>query len=154
MKKYSRVLLCLIVITVMALVGCKTTTSKSYTYSVETGDEIVLKLDTSGDYDITYEIPFKITKGEESLSQGTFIKGEAYSIYVESIDDEPQAEVIDSGTKGECEFTMWKFNAADHTEYNYVILINNSNTGVLLANDVSEESAKECFDRLEINLAE
>ena len=44
---------------------------------------------------------------------------------------------------------MWNYN---NSEYNYAILIKNSQTGVLLGNTVSEESAKEVFNRLQISL--
>ena len=43
---------------------------------------------------------------------------------------------------------MWNYN---DSEFNYVVMINGTNnTGMLIANNISEESAKECFDRLEI----
>lgn len=40
----------------------------------------------------------------------------------------------------------------NNSEYNYAILVGDSNTGVLIGNIVSEESAKEVFKRLEITL--
>lgn len=46
---------------------------------------------------------------------------------------------------------MWNYN---DSEFNYVVMINGTNTGMLIANNISEESAKECFDRLEIKVKE
>ena len=46
---------------------------------------------------------------------------------------------------------MWNYN---DSEYNYVIMIEGTNTGVLLGNNVSEKSAKECFNRIEISIKE
>ena len=72
-------------IMIMAI-GCgKANTNKAYTYSVATGDSIKIQLDTSDNYDISSDLPFQITKAGEVLSEGTFIKGEMYSQYVESI---------------------------------------------------------------------
>ena len=47
------------------LTGC--TTSKSYTFKVETGDEIEVKLNTNDGYDITSDLPFSVLKDEETL---------------------------------------------------------------------------------------
>lgn len=46
---------------------------------------------------------------------------------------------------------MWNYN---DSEFNYVVKINGTNTGMLIANNISEESAKECFDRLEVKVKE
>ena len=123
--------------------------SKAYTYSVATGDSVKIELDTSDNYDISSDLPFQITKDGEVLSEGTFIQGEMYSQYVEAVQNDEKGKVLDSGTVGENEYTFWEYN---NSEYNYAILIGDSNTGILIGNIVSEESAKEVFERLEITL--
>lgn len=149
MKKKIYVFMICIGIMIMAI-GCgKATMNKAYTYSVATGDSVKIQLDTSDNYDISSDLPFQITKAGEVLSEGTFIKGEMYSQYVESVQGDEKAEVIDSGNVGGNEFLFWKYN---NSEYNYAILVGDSNTGVLIGNIVSEESAKEVFKRLEITL--
>lgn len=136
-------------IMIMAI-GCgKANTNKAYTYSVATGDSVKIQLDTSDNYDISSDLPFQITKAGEVLSEGTFIQGEMYSQYVESVQGDEKAKVIDSGNVGENEFLFWEYN---NSEYNYAILVGDSKTGILLGNIVSEESAKEVFKRLEITL--
>lgn len=129
-------------------VGCgNAKTSKSYTFNVETGDSVKVKLDTSDKYNITSEVPFEISQDGDVKSQGTFIFGEAYEQYKDVVDTDENAELLDSGNKDGNEYVFWSY---DDSEYNYAILIEGSSTGLILANDVSEESAKECFNRLTI----
>ena len=129
-------------------VGCgNAKTSKTYTFNVETGDSVKVKLDTSDKYNITSEVPFEISQDGDIKSQGTFIFGEAYDQYKDVVDTDENAELLDSGNKDGNEYVFWSYN---DSEYNYAILIEGSSTGLILANDVSEESAKECFNRLTI----
>ena len=131
----------------LSLAGCNS--SKAYTYSVETGDTVKVSLDTSDKYDITSDLPFAISCDGKALSQGSFITSEDYSLYVDVVDEDSNATLIDSGSKNGNKYIFWSYN---ETEYNYAILIGDSNTGVILGNDVSEESAKECFGRLTISV--
>ena len=129
-------------------VGCgNAKTSKSYTFNVETGDSVKVKLDTSDKYNITSEVPFEISQDGDVKSQGTFIFGEAYEQYKDVVDTDENAELLDSGNKDGNEYVFWSYN---DSEYNYAILIKGSSTGLILGNNVSEESAKECFNRLTI----
>ncbi|WP_294188837.1 hypothetical protein [uncultured Clostridium sp.] len=134
----------------LMIAGCgKGSFSKAYTYSVTTGDSVKIKLNTSDNYDISADMPFKITKDGEVLSQGTFMQGEMYNQYVESAQYDEKVKVIDSGKIGENEFLFYEYN---NSEFNYVVLVGDSNTGLIIGNNVSEESARECFERLEISL--
>ncbi|MDY2632899.1 MAG: hypothetical protein SOV85_16370 [Clostridium sp.] len=134
----------------LMIAGCgKGSFSKAYTYSVTTGDSVKIKLNTSDNYDISADMPFKITKDGEVLSQGTFMQGEMYNQYVESAQYDEKVKVIDSGKIGENEFLFYEYN---NSEFNYVVLVRDSNTGLIIGNNVSEESARECFERLEISL--
>lgn len=130
---------------VLMVTGCSTT--KSYTFKVETGDKIEIKLNTNDNYDITSELPFAISKNDEVLSQGTFITIDSYNQYISAINKGNNTKIIESKTKNGLEYTFYSYN---NSEYNYVIKIVGSNTGLLIGNPISEESAKECFDRLTI----
>ena len=44
---------------------------------------------------------------------------------------------------------FWSYQDA---EYDYAILIEESETGIILGNNVSEDSAKECFERLHFEI--
>ena len=141
----------LIGISVIAVcVGCgNTETSKSYEFKVDNGDVIKIQLDTSDGYNITSDVPFEITCDDEIHTQGMFIEKEQVVDFVEAVASDPNATYIDSGNKDDNEYTFWSYN---NEEFNIVVNIENSNTGVILGNIISEDSAKECFDRLTISM--
>jgi len=144
----NKLKLFLLVISIGLLItGC--TTSKSFTYDVETGDKIEVKLNTTDGYDISSNLPFTIYKNEESLSQGTFITIAGYNQYLEAVNSDPDAKIIDSGTNGTITYTFYSYGTS---EYNYIIKINGSKTGVLLGNPNSQKEAEDCFSRLTFTL--
>ena len=150
MKKMFVLALSLICIAGMAT-GCSTSNSMSYTFSVDNGDSVKVELDTTDGYKMTSDIPFAISKGEDALSQGIFMQGEVYDQYADVISKDESAEILDSGTKDGNDYIFWCYNGQ---EYNYAMKIAASNTGMILGNIVSEESARECFDRLTVTVAE
>lgn len=144
---------CFIAAVCLALSGCTPGSAKSsvsFTFSVETGDKVKVTLDTSDDYSMTSEVPFAISKGDEVQSQGTFVTKDTYLSYVEIIESENSAEILDSGSKDGIEYLFW----ATRDEHDYAVYIENSDTGFLIANNVSRESAEECFSRLQFSLVE
>lgn len=144
-------LLCAASCIVLLLSGCSEERSSytAYTYKVDTGDEVRISLDTTGGYSLTSDLPFTVSCDGEVQSEGTFIKAEAYSQYVEAVITDNDAVVIDTGSKDGNEYIFWSYNGE---EYNYAILIGDSDTAVVIGNIVSEKSAKESFRRLEIQL--
>lgn len=150
-KKSKVFFICMFVL--LSMVGCnaKVDKSMSFTYSVDTGDKIKLTLDTSDNYKLTSELPFSILKDEETLSQGKFITKENYSQFVDTVKSDEKAKLIDSGNKNGNEYIFWSYN---NSEYNYAVLISDSKTGVIIGNPVSEESAKDCFEKIDISKVE
>lgn len=153
MKKFTKILsMLLISVMLVLLTGCGSSSdgvrsSKSYTYNVETGDSIKITLDTRDDYDITSSLPFTISKDDEDLTKGIFLTETNYQYYKKATESGANVKVIDSGSNDNIDYIFYNYN---DTEFNYVIKVKDSKTGILLGNNVSEESAKECFDRLEI----
>lgn len=134
---------------VLCMAGCGNVQSgKSFTYNVETGDKVQIRLDTTDDYDLSSDLPFEISKDGKTLSTGSFIKAEGYEQYVEAVTASESAEIIEQGTKDSNKYMFWRYNG----EYNYVVIVGESDTGVLIGNKESEESARECFNRLKITL--
>ncbi|MBO5479223.1 MAG: hypothetical protein J6A04_05990 [Clostridia bacterium] len=136
-------LLILLVVLLFLLAGC--TSSMSYTYKVTTGDTIKVKLNTSDGYSITSELPFKVIKDNTTLTQGTFITLEGYEQYITAVNKDSNSKIIDRGTKNGVDYIFYSYN---NSEFNYIVKIVDSKTGILLGNSVSEQSAKECFERL------
>lgn len=146
MKKLIRVLSVIFILTLI-LTGC--TTSKSFIYKVQTGDSVEVKLDTSNGYNLSSDLPFTISKDNTKLSQGTFITMDGYNQYIELVNNDTNSKIIDSGNKNGITYTFYTYN---NSEFNYVIKINNSNTGILLGNPNSQKEAKEIFERLTFSL--
>lgn len=88
-------------------------------------------------------MPFKITKDGETLSQGQFITLEDYEQYKNSVPNESGVDIIGEET----EYIFYSYN---DKEYNYVIKIEGTETGLVLDNNVSKSSAIECFEILKI----
>ena len=129
----------------LTLTGC--TTSKSYTFKVENGDDIKVTLNTTDGYDITSDTPFKILKDENTLSQGIFIKGSYYDQYVENANT--QGNIIKKESNDNIEYVFYSY---ENLEYNYIIKIKNSDTALLLANPNSQEEAEKCFELLSFSV--
>lgn len=134
-------------IAVMAT-ACSANTTKTLTYSVATSDTIEVRLATTDDYDITADSPFVITCGDEKMSYGTFIQSDVYEEYIKIANTDEHSSMLETGEKDGNEFVFWKYENEGFSEYNFAILIGDSDTAIILANVVSEESAMECFERL------
>lgn len=145
MKKSLFQLLSVAVILLTAT-GCYS--SKSFTWKVSTGDMIKIELDTTGGYNITSELPFAISKDGEVLSQGTFVSIDTYNQYIDAIETESNVDVIDSGTKDGITYTFYSVN---NSEFNYLIKVENSHTGIILGNPNSQSEAEDIFSRLTIS---
>jgi len=149
MKKNISALL-IVLCLIFALSSCgDAKTHKSFTFTVDTGDKISIELITTGGYDISSNLPFEISQNDTTLSQGIFIEAKQYESYVEAVNSDDSAKVIETSTKDSNQYVFWSYN---DSEFNIVILVSDSNTGILLGNVVSEESARECFNRLTISL--
>ena len=150
MKK-TRILLLIIIafITVMMLSGCEFTKSKSYTFDVETGDRITVKMDTSKKYDLTSDLPIEFSKDDEVLSYGSFAKEEAYDLYYNIVKSDSSCELIEEKSNKNGDYFFYK---TDSGEYNYIIKIKDSNTCFILGNKESESSAKAVFKRLTLKV--
>ena len=96
MKKTVLGVLGIVIIMSSLLFGCgKAKTSVAYTFKVNTGDSIEIKLDTSEGYSLSSDVPFKISKEGKNLSQGTFITKDTYEQYVTGAKNEPKAKIIE-----------------------------------------------------------
>ncbi len=147
MKKMKKIMICLVSLICVAALFAGCTTNMAFTFNVDNGDKIKVKLDTTDGYKISSSVPFTISKDEQMLIQGTFIQGEAYKSYQSSVEADEKATILDSGTKDGIEYIFWNYN---NEEYNYAIMVTGSKTGLLLSSQVSEQSARDCFDRMTI----
>ncbi len=98
-------ILAIIIFVMVFLSSCGTTVKKiSYKYSVDTGDSIMVSMDTTDGYSLTAENPFQITKDGEAMSQGMFVPIEYYDTYFVSVSGDADAMIIDYGETDNFEY--------------------------------------------------
>lgn len=141
--------LVLIVLTLVVLVGCTVNTYMSYTYKVETGDNVKVKLTTNDGYTITPEVPFSVNHNGETIAQGTFILGEYCEKYRTAAETQEGAKMMEEGTIGKNQYFAWSF---ENKEWSYCIILPGGRTGVILSSNVSHAAAQEVFNRLKFTI--
>ncbi|MGN0272558.1 MAG: hypothetical protein ACI4DL_07360 [Lachnospiraceae bacterium] len=134
------------------LSACSGKTSKSYTFRVETGDSIKVELDTSEDYDLEQENGrFMVVNGEETVLEGCFITEETYDQY-QSIKSNASVEVLKEDKKDENRYFFYKCEGSGGTEYDYVLWIKGSHTGILMGGLEGQEAAESAFERISFSV--
>ena len=146
MKKGFKFLI-VIGIMLLTLTGC--TKSKAYTFKVDTGDKIKVELNITDGYDLSSSLPFTISKEGNELSQGTFMTIDSYDEYVSAAKTSSLAKVIEEKSNNNIEYIFYSYNSS---EYNYIIKVKDSKTGILLGNPHTQEEAEKCFKLLTFSL--
>ena len=113
----------ILLIALFLLAGC--TSSRSYTFAVDTGDKIEIGMNTTGGYSLTSKLPIEFSKDDEVLSQGTFGIAEVYNTYSQNVEKDSSVNVIEEKENSSIKYLFYEF---DEREYNYIIKINNSDT--------------------------
>ena len=149
--KSKKIIIVSIFLIVMAVIltGCESRSSKSYTYDVETGDKIEIKMNTTGGYDMTSKLPIKFSKDDEVISQGVFGKENVYDLYYDRLKSDSDVNLIEEKSKDNIKYFFYEYKGR---EYNYIIKIKDSDTCFILANNVSRKSAQEIFEKLEFEV--
>lgn len=139
----------LAIIVMLALTGCEKKTSKSYTFKVETGDKIEIKMNTTDGYNLTSELPIEFSKDDKVISHGSFGVESAYDQYYRIVKNSSMANIIEEKDKGNIKYIFYEY---DNSEFNYIIKIKDSKTCFILGNNKSKASAREIFERLEFEV--
>ncbi len=146
MKKLLKLALATALFAAM-VTGCSTSSHMAYTYSVDTGDDIRVGLDTKDGYKLSPDVPFVVSVDGEELSKGIFVWEKTYGEYVKAAEaEDDHVTLIEKGETDTIEYVFWSY---DDEEYNYAIHVKDSSTGIILGNATSQESAEEVFSRLE-----
>lgn len=135
----------------LALAGCSTAT-KIHTYKLSTGDIVEVTLKIADNYDMTLETPIDITSDDIVIGSAYFIDKDAYIEYAKTVDTDPRVKLIEDGEKDGNNYIFWFYNNGHKDEWNRVILLKDSNTAVFITNRLSENTATECFDRLDFEM--
>lgn len=145
----------LAVFAVILLCGCTVTKTKesSLTFNVTTGDQIKVTLNRIDGYKMDSKSPFTVSKDDKDIMTGSFVTKDGYDQYYNLVreldkEDDSDTEIIKEGTKDNNSYIMYKVTSDNKTEYDFIIMIADSQTGVLLGCLESEDAAKSCFEAL------
>lgn len=132
--------------------ACSVNTNMSFTFNVETGDSVKVKLDTSNGLLLTQDDgQFTVMKDEENILLGMFITEDTYNQYM-SLEDSAQMTVIEKDTVENKKYMFYECEGESGTEYDFVVWIDGSNTGVLMGSTVGESDAREAFSSLSFSI--
>lgn len=125
----------LIIMILLVTVGCFKT-DKTYEYKAKNTDETI-KVTVSDEYKLSEEEPIKVTKGEEELASIIFITKTNYE-EVKKLFENKMIVPIEEGKEEKGEYYLYKVGE----EFNYIRLIDDSNTGVAMTTKNEEVSKK------------
>lgn len=137
------------------LCGCTVTKTKesSLSFNVSTGDQIMVTLNRIDGYKMDAKVPFTVSMGGKDIMTGSFLTKEGYDQYYEAVNGgDPDAEVLKESLKDGNSYVMYKITSDGQTEYDFIVMIKDSATGVLMGSLASEEEAMACFEALTFEL--
>lgn len=155
----NKKLICLIVVVLAAVIALGLYFASeyglfgeiSYTYNIEYSTNIKVTLDTTDGFRFADGNPFTVSEHGEACTTGQFIYEETYDQLVADATEGIFSNILETGSKDGFEYVFWNF--AD-SEYNIVMRFGDTGAAIALNNLVSEESARECFDRLTFAIVE
>lgn len=139
-KKTLSLILSLFLVTI--LTGCPTKTSKSLTFSVDTGDKVKVELDTSDGLDLTSNDNTFIIKDDKTVVTGIFMHDDVVEEYLKEAPKIIGVKVIDSDDN----MIFYEY------ENMYYYIIDLGDTGVTVSGDLSKESLSDVIDNLEFTV--
>lgn len=151
LKKGFGIAVCMM-LTTLTLSGCST--SMSYVYEVETGDDVEVKLDTGEGLLLNDEGgSFSVTEDDDTILQGSFVDEDAYEAYkslYETADN--VVEVIEEDSANGISWILYYVDGRAGMECDFIIWIDGSDTGVIMASLEEPDVAKEAFDSLSFSV--
>lgn len=129
----------IIVLGLVLLVGCGVK-EKTYEYTSDNTKEKI-KVTISEEYTLTDSEPVKITKGDEEATLIFITKTNFEEL--KALFDNKTLVALDNGKNGDNEYYLYKVNE----EYNYVLLINGTETGAALSSK-SEDTTKKIAEKI------
>lgn len=146
MKKFAALMLGG-VLGMIVLTGC--TTSMSYTYSVGTGDNVKVVLDTSDGLKLENDDDgFSVTEDDETILQGIFIDEDTYDFYLEMVKNANGSENIEEDSANGLTWLFYEFDGNAGKESNYIVWIDGSDTGIIMGSLEGSRAAKKAFNSL------
>lgn len=150
-KKICRYLL--ISSLIVVLCGCSYANNRNFTFSIENGDAIKVSIDTKDGYGLSQKGgSFIVSKDDNTISQGVFLADNVYNQYKKLIVENTNNDVenVEKGTYNDNDYIYYETEGKSGREYNYIVKVKYTNTGVLIGSTVSKDEAQNAFKKLKI----
>lgn len=151
----------ILILSLFLITGCSLLTTQTKTFKTDSGEKVALSLDTTSGYKLSdTQGLFIVSKKDKAISRGIFIKKETYESYVEWLDKKTgnkkfvgnTTKIIEDKETDNIKYIYYSSTGASGIEYNHVGYIKDSNTGFLINNTVSGQTARECFNLLSFKI--
>ena len=138
----------LIVCMMLVCVGCSK--SFSISYSVNTGDQIKVELDTTDGYELSDEEGTMCILDETGATvlTGFFIDENTYTSYLEMVRGTEGVTILEETTSNGVTYTLYNLETSEMTVNEYVCWVDGSSTGILFSGISTMDDAKTAFSKL------
>lgn len=147
MKFFKSLLVVILIFTTVIITACE-----SYAileFNIDKKDKILVKLDTSSGYSFsTEESGFLVMKNSEIITTATFITSSSYNNNIARAESSGQLLQENSDKK----LKFYKINDNGVKYIYYIETIDSSTTGIILSNNISQESATDVLNHLQFSL--
>ncbi|WP_343209437.1 hypothetical protein [Anaerolentibacter hominis] len=141
--------LCLILM--LSLTACHS--SKSFTFQIENGEKIQVKLDTTDGYDLLQESgTITVQKDGEDILNGVFLLPDGYSSYETAITSSSEVDILEAAPEDAPTYYLYQFEGEAGTETTFLFKIEGAETGMIIGSLASREEAEAAFGLLEFEI--
>lgn len=145
MRKIKAIMVSLL-LSVCILTGCASSRSMSITFAVGTGDNIKVTLDSSDGMGLRQSgNGFAVSKDDEDILQAFFVEESVYLQYIEVVNTQEGVTVNQEKTENGIKYLSYSYNGEAGVENNFIVWIEGTSTGVVVASLADLQTASEAF---------
>ncbi len=161
-KMRKQLVVCMIISLIFILTGCQTYVTK--TFNMNNGDEIEVKLETTEGIQLkahvengseleSGNVQFSITGNEdELLTVGGFGDATYLAELRDSVSMSEDVTIISESEEENANYIFYKIGEESEEEWIYIIILSDSSTGIVISNNISQESATKIFESLSFDI--
>ncbi len=135
--------------------ACGVTTYMSYAFTMENGDQVTVRLDTTDGHKISQgNGRVYILLEEETVLQCIFLDTELCTAYDEEIRANPDVTILAERSQDGNKYLFYTVEGAAGTEHDFLVKISDTDTGMLIGSLSGEETALRAFKHLHLSKAD
>lgn len=149
MKKKLLAFAAITLMSACVMSGCMMKKTLSLTYTVSTGDNIKIAWDQESGYAVDGKNPFAVSKDDKEILSGTFLTEDEYSQYYDLVKaGDESVEIIKEDEKDGNNYIMYRVSSDETQEHDFLLMVKDSSTGVVMGSLEGQEDAEACFSAL------